>query len=143
MCDGSFLVCVPACSYLKDPAIETMERIKLYESSFSRWGQSPYIYPLYGLGELPQAFARLCAVCGGTYMLSKPVVQILTDEEGKSVGVECEKGAYDMTPEEEEEVKKTGKKLTDVRMFLSLSPSLSHPHTHRPLCRCLLLRPVI
>lgn len=44
--------------YLDHPAIETMERVKLYERSFSRWGQSPYIYPLYGLGELPQAFAR-------------------------------------------------------------------------------------
>lgn len=32
---------------------------------------SPYIYPLYGLGELPQAFARLAAVHGGTYMLNR------------------------------------------------------------------------
>lgn len=99
-------------SYLDHPAIETMERVKLYERSFSRWGQSPYIYPLYGLGELPQAFARLCAVCGGTYMLSKPVVQILTNEAGESVGVECEKGPYDLTPEQEKEVAE-GAKLTD------------------------------
>ena len=26
--------------------------------------RSPYIYPMYGLGELPQAFARLAAVHG-------------------------------------------------------------------------------
>ena len=26
-----------------------------------RYGKSPYLYPLYGLGELPQAFARLAA----------------------------------------------------------------------------------
>ena len=32
---------------------------------------SPYLYPLYGLGELPQAFARLAAVHGGTYMLNR------------------------------------------------------------------------
>lgn len=34
--------------------------------------RSPFIYPMYGLGELPQAFARLSAVYGGVYMLNKP-----------------------------------------------------------------------
>ena len=29
--------------------------------------RSPYIYPMYGLGELPQAFARLAAVHGVSY----------------------------------------------------------------------------
>ena len=54
----------------------------------ARYGKSPYIYPLYGLGELPQAFARLSAIHGGTYMLDKPVDQIVTDPEtGKFVGV--------------------------------------------------------
>ena len=32
---------------------------------WGRYGKSPYLYPLYGLGELPQAFARLAAVYGG------------------------------------------------------------------------------
>lgn len=32
---------------------------------------SPFLYPLYGLGELPQSFARLAAVHGGTYMLNR------------------------------------------------------------------------
>lgn len=53
----------------------------------ARYGKSPYIYPLYGLGELPQAFARLSAIYGGTYMLDKPVDEIVTDAEGKFVGV--------------------------------------------------------
>ena len=26
--------------------------------SIQRYGRSPYLYPLYGLGELPQGFAR-------------------------------------------------------------------------------------
>ena len=30
----------------------------MYSSSLSRYGNSPFLYPLYGLGELPQAFAR-------------------------------------------------------------------------------------
>jgi Rab GDP dissociation inhibitor len=53
----------------------------------ARYGKSPYIYPLYGLGELPQAFARLSAIYGGTYMLDKPVHEIVTDSTGKFVGV--------------------------------------------------------
>ena len=53
----------------------------------ARYGKSPYIYPLYGLGELPQSFARLSAIYGGTYMLDKPIDEIVTDEDGKFVGV--------------------------------------------------------
>jgi len=44
--------------YINKPARETIERIRLYVDSLARYQKSPYIYPLYGLGELPQAFAR-------------------------------------------------------------------------------------
>ncbi|TBU48226.1 rab GTPase activator [Dichomitus squalens] len=73
--------------YKKKPARPTYERIVLYTSSMARYGKSPYIYPLYGLGELPQAFARLSAIYGGTYMLDKPIDEIVTDADGKFVGV--------------------------------------------------------
>jgi len=53
----------------------------------ARYGKSPYIYPLYGLGELPQGFARLSAIYGGTYMLDKPIDEIVYGEDGKFVGV--------------------------------------------------------
>ncbi|KAG0255220.1 Rab GDP dissociation inhibitor alpha [Actinomortierella ambigua] len=73
-------------SYLDRPAKETFDRIVLYMSSMARWGKSPYLYPLYGLGELPQGFARLSAIYGGTYMLDKKVDEIIY-EDGKVVGV--------------------------------------------------------
>jgi len=76
-------------SYVEKPARETYERIILYTSSMARYGKSPYIYPLYGLGELPQSFARLSAIYGGTYMLDKKVDEIVTDADGKFVGVRC------------------------------------------------------
>ncbi|PCH33749.1 rab GDP-dissociation inhibitor [Wolfiporia cocos MD-104 SS10] len=73
--------------YKTKPARTTYERIVLYTSSMARYGKSPYIYPLYGLGELPQAFARLSAIYGGTYMLDKSIDEIVTDADGKFVGV--------------------------------------------------------
>ncbi|KAF8917675.1 GDP dissociation inhibitor [Mucidula mucida] len=73
--------------YLTKPARVSYERIVLYTSSMARYGKSPYIYPLYGLGELPQSFARLSAIYGGTYMLDKPIDAIVTDDAGKFVGV--------------------------------------------------------
>lgn len=60
--------------------------MQLYSQSVYRFGKSPYLYPLYGLGELPQAFARLSAVYGGTYMLDKPIDELVI-EEGKVIGV--------------------------------------------------------
>ncbi|KAF8323323.1 rab GTPase activator [Clavulina sp. PMI_390] len=74
--------------YKTKVARPSYERIVLYTQSMARYGKSPYIYPLYGLGELPQAFARLSAIYGGTYMLDKPIDEIVTDPEtGKFVGV--------------------------------------------------------
>eukprot|EP00824_Muranothrix_gubernata_P004249 TRINITY_DN15422_c0_g1_i1.p1 TRINITY_DN15422_c0_g1~~TRINITY_DN15422_c0_g1_i1.p1 ORF type:complete len:444 (-),score=95.95 TRINITY_DN15422_c0_g1_i1:37-1368(-) len=78
-------------SYLNKPALETVLRVKLYADSLARYGKSPYIYPLYGLGELPQAFARLSAVYGGTYMLNKPADEIVYGDDGRVVGV-CSEG---------------------------------------------------
>ncbi|XP_053200121.1 rab GDP dissociation inhibitor beta [Scomber japonicus] len=75
--------------YLDQPCIDTVNRIKLYSESLARYGKSPYLYPLYGLGELPQGFARLSAIYGGTYMLNKPIDEIVV-EDGKVVGVKSE-----------------------------------------------------
>ena len=67
---------------MNHPAIVTIRRIKLYSDSLARYGKSPYLYPMYGLGELPQGFARLSAIYGGTYMLDKPIDEIVL-ENGK------------------------------------------------------------
>lgn len=73
--------------YLQNAAITTIRRIKLYSDSLARYGKSPYLYPMYGLGELPQGFARLSAIYGGTYMLDKPIDEIVIGEGGRVVGV--------------------------------------------------------
>ena len=78
-------------SYMMKAAQSTVLKIKLYYESMMRYDglTSPYIYPLYGLGELPQAFARLSAVHGGTYMLDRPDVEVMYDAEGVANGVKA------------------------------------------------------
>nr|CCC89855.1 putative RAB GDP dissociation inhibitor alpha [Trypanosoma congolense IL3000] len=76
--------------YLNRPAIETVKRCKLYEESFNMYSQSPYVYPLYGSGELPQAFSRLCAVYGGTYMLQTPVTKVNFNQDGVFESIESD-----------------------------------------------------
>ncbi|KAK3352333.1 GDP dissociation inhibitor [Lasiosphaeria hispida] len=73
---------------LKGGAVEAIDRIRLYGNSVARYGKSPYIYPLYGLGELPQGFARLSAIYGGTYMLNTTVDELVY-EDGKAVGIKA------------------------------------------------------
>lgn len=70
-------------------APEAIERIRLYGNSVARYGKSPYIYPLYGLGELPQGFARLSAIYGGTYMLNTDIDELQHDAAGKAAGIKA------------------------------------------------------
>lgn len=77
-------------SYLKEPALLTIQKIKLYMESMLRFGKTPYLYPLYGLGELPQGFARLSAIYGGTYMLGVQFESFLMINECEKVyGIKC------------------------------------------------------
>lgn len=80
--------------YLQQPARPSFERILLYCQSVARYGKSPYLYPMYGLGELPQGFARLSAIYGGTYMLDTPIDEVLYKEGGKFDGVKTKLGTF-------------------------------------------------
>jgi Rab GDP dissociation inhibitor len=76
--------------YINQPAKATLERMSLYADSLSKYQKSPYLYPMYGLGELPQGFARLSAIYGGTYMLNKPIEEVVYDASGHVIGVKSE-----------------------------------------------------
>ena len=81
--------------FMSMSAHEVMLKIKLYMDSIGLYGNSPFIYPIYGVGGIPEGFSRLCAIYGGTYMLDKPIDEILFDEEGKVRGIRCgEENAY-------------------------------------------------
>jgi len=74
-------------SYLDQPAMPTCDKVRLYCLSLNSYGKSPYIYPMYGLGGLPEGFSRLCAIHGGTFMLNRPVDDVLFDAGGKAWGI--------------------------------------------------------
>jgi len=74
-------------SYIPKPAYASIEKMQLYLESTGRYGDSPFLYPIYGLGGLPEAFSRLCAIHGGTYMLNTPVDEILFGADGKVTGI--------------------------------------------------------
>nr|XP_010927462.1 rab escort protein 1 [Elaeis guineensis] len=64
---------------------EGIESLALYNSSVGRFPNavSAFIYPIYGHGELPQAFCRCAAVKGALYVLRMPVVALLIDKESR------------------------------------------------------------
>jgi Rab GDP dissociation inhibitor len=69
------------------PALPTVQELQIYMYSLSRYGTSPYIYPIYGLGGLPEGFSRICAIHGGTFMLNQDIDEILYNESGEAYGI--------------------------------------------------------
>jgi Rab GDP dissociation inhibitor len=73
--------------HLEQPAATTVSALRCYCHSIERYGTSPYIYPIYGLGGLPEGFSRLCAIHGGTFMLNRDVDEIIYNNDGKACGI--------------------------------------------------------
>jgi len=82
---GHALALEPDSRHLDRPARETVLRCRLYRDSLLRFPGlgSPFLYPSYGLGELPQAFARLSAVHGGVYILRQGKLRVLFEGGGQ------------------------------------------------------------
>ncbi|KAK6944831.1 GDP dissociation inhibitor [Dillenia turbinata] len=61
-----------------------LDRLALYSSSVGRFPNAlgALIYPIYGHGELPQAFCRRAAVKGCIHVLRMPVPAILVNKNG-------------------------------------------------------------
>jgi len=63
-------------------------KIKLYGDSVLRFGNSPYIYPQYGLGGLAESFSRLSSIYGCTFITGCDVKSVDYDADGKFVGIQ-------------------------------------------------------
>ena len=75
--------------HMDKPALPTVKELQTYMYSMARYGTSPYIYPVYGLGGLPEGFSRLCAIHGGTFMLNRDVDEIVYNDSGEAIGVKA------------------------------------------------------
>ena len=126
--------------YIQQPGMakETVQRIRLYVNSMARYGKSPYIYPLYGLGELPQGFARLSAIYGGTYMLNTTVEEIEYDERGRVAGIRATMKGRDEAGEGMRFATKTKKIIADPSYF----PGKVRVVAHLLKAICILNHPV-
>jgi len=72
--------------YLLHPAKNILKRIQVYLDSAGKYGDTPFIYPIYGLSGLPEGFSRLCAINKGITILAKNIDEISIDN-GRFTGV--------------------------------------------------------
>ncbi|XP_058129228.1 rab proteins geranylgeranyltransferase component A [Anopheles ziemanni] len=70
----------------RTPAREGLAGVKKFLMSLGHYGNSPFLFPVYGCGEIPQCFCRLCAVFGGIYCLNKAVEGIHFDTHSNPEG---------------------------------------------------------
>eukprot|EP00929_Paragymnodinium_shiwhaense_P001569 TRINITY_DN101804_c0_g1_i1.p1 TRINITY_DN101804_c0_g1~~TRINITY_DN101804_c0_g1_i1.p1 ORF type:complete len:457 (+),score=131.79 TRINITY_DN101804_c0_g1_i1:68-1438(+) len=114
--------------YLKQACGLTIHKLKMYAESLMQYGGSPFIYPIYGLGGLPEGFSRLSAIHQGTYMLHTPVDGFAYGDDGKVCGV------------------KSGGQTAKAKMVIC-DPSYAAPEKTQPLCKivraiCILGAPI-
>ncbi|XP_050998125.1 rab proteins geranylgeranyltransferase component A 1 [Acomys russatus] len=63
--------------------VDGLKATKNFLRCLGRYGNTPFLFPLYGQGELPQCFCRMCAVFGGIYCLRHSVQCLVVDKESR------------------------------------------------------------
>lgn len=68
--------------------LDGLKATKNFLQCLGRFGNTPFIFPLYGQGEIPQCFCRMCAVFGGIYCLRHQVQCLIVDKDsGRCKGI--------------------------------------------------------
>lgn len=62
------------------PTATALTATRHFLQCLGRYGNTPFLFPLYGLGEIPQCFCRMCAVFGGIYCLRHSVQALVVDK---------------------------------------------------------------
>jgi len=73
--------------FLSKNAIITINKLQTFLNSFGRYGDSPFIYPVNGMGEMFEGFSKMFTSCGGRSELNRDIEEILYDENGKFKGI--------------------------------------------------------
>ncbi|XP_048174700.1 rab proteins geranylgeranyltransferase component A 1 isoform X2 [Corvus hawaiiensis] len=66
-------------SETESSTLDGLQATKKFLQCLGRYGNTPFLFPLYGQGEIPQCFCRLCAVFGGIYCLRHAVCCLVLD----------------------------------------------------------------
>uniref|UniRef100_A0ABM5EVL8 Rab proteins geranylgeranyltransferase component A n=1 Tax=Pogona vitticeps TaxID=103695 RepID=A0ABM5EVL8_9SAUR len=61
--------------------LDGLKATQKFLQCLGRYGNTPFLFPLYGQGEIPQCFCRMCAVFGGIYCLRHAVQCLVVDKE--------------------------------------------------------------
>ncbi|XP_039187679.1 rab proteins geranylgeranyltransferase component A 1 isoform X1 [Crotalus tigris] len=61
--------------------IDGLKATQKFLQCLGRYGNTPFLFPLYGQGEIPQCFCRMCAVFGGIYCLRHSIKCLVVDKE--------------------------------------------------------------
>ena len=84
---GRTIALQPTDDYLDQPAFETLDRIKNYQSNKLTAENGLFLYPTYGFSGLPEACLRLGSDSGSASMMNTEVDQIIYREDGKVNGI--------------------------------------------------------
>ncbi|EHB09987.1 Rab proteins geranylgeranyltransferase component A 2 [Heterocephalus glaber] len=63
--------------------LDGLKATKNFLQCLGRFGNTPFLFPLYGQGEIPQCFCRMCAVFGGIYCLRHTIQCLVVDKESR------------------------------------------------------------
>lgn len=80
-----YAVCLEAMSsrvsdgFAPQTTVQALYALSLNISSLGKYGNTAFLYPIYGTGEIIQSFCRMCAVWGGTYILRRGIKSVVVD----------------------------------------------------------------
>ncbi|KAI0219006.1 Rab proteins geranylgeranyltransferase component A 1 [Lamellibrachia satsuma] len=67
--------------------LDGLKSTQRFLQSLGRYGNTAFLWPLYGSGELPQCFCRMCAVFGGIYCLRRSAQSLVVNESKRCTGI--------------------------------------------------------
>ncbi|XP_061164186.1 rab proteins geranylgeranyltransferase component A 2-like [Saccostrea echinata] len=73
---------------------EGLKRTQKFLHSLGRYGNTAFLWPMYGSGEMPQSFCRMCAVFGGVYCLRTPAASLVINSDNICTGVVMTTGKH-------------------------------------------------
>ncbi|XP_040180977.1 rab proteins geranylgeranyltransferase component A 1 isoform X2 [Rana temporaria] len=78
-----FVLCAIAMVSKNTNTVDGLKATQHFLQCLGRYGNTPFLFHLYGLGEIPQCFCRMSAVFGGIYCLHHSLQCLVIDEESK------------------------------------------------------------